>query len=394
MPHPHVAILGAGPAGLDAALAAAEGGFPFSIYEAEAEVGGNVRRWAHVRLFTPWSMNVSPRARRALEAAGLEVPSGAECPTGAQLLARLLEPLATLPALCAHLRLGHRVLEIGREGVTPDQPLEAPERARRRFRVLLADADETERVITADVVLDATGSFGQPNPLGDGGIPAPGERRLARRILRFLPDFESETNDWSDRTVLVVGAGHSAQTAVRDLAELARSFPGTRVFWIIRDAVAELKGIENDPLPERDRLVSRARELAEGASPAVRALRGYVVDALGERGGRILVTLRAVTTGERHQIDVDRILSLTGGIGDAGIYRPLRVADSFAPVARPDAALVSDDGDRASGLVVHPEPGYFLIGAKSYGRNASFLMRNGWRQVDEVFARLEREGAD
>jgi hypothetical protein len=394
---PQLAILGAGPAGLEAALAASEGGFPFTVYEAAREVGGNIRRWAHVRLFTPWSMNVSPRARRALVGAGLPVPNGAECPTGGQLVSGLLEPLATLPALCAHLRLGHRVLEIGREGLTPDQPVEGPERARRRFRVLLLDADGDERVAGADVVLDATGSFGQPNPLGDGGIAAPGERRLAHRIRRFLPDFEAEANDWSDRTVLVVGAGHSAQTAVRDLAELARRFPGTRVIWVIRDAVAELVAVDGDPLPERAALVARARELAEGASHAVRTLRGHVVDTLTERAGRVVVTLRAIATGERHQVDVDRILSLTGGIGDATIYHPLRVARSFAPSRGPMPAVTSEAEAEASvgpGLVVHPEPGYYLLGSKSFGRDASFLMRFGWRQVDEVFARLAREEDD
>ena len=34
--------------------------------------------------------------------------------------------------------------------------------------------------------------------------------------------------------------------------------------------------------------------------------------------------------------------------------------------------------------LVNPEPGFFVLGAKSYGRNASFLMRVGWEQVEEV----------
>jgi NADPH-dependent 2,4-dienoyl-CoA reductase/sulfur reductase-like enzyme len=67
---PHVAILGSGPTGLEAALAAAEAGLPFTLYEAAPEAAGNVRVWGHVRLFTPWEMNVSPRMRRNLEAAG------------------------------------------------------------------------------------------------------------------------------------------------------------------------------------------------------------------------------------------------------------------------------------------------------------------------------------
>src|SRR6185369_14791039 len=113
-PKPHIALLGSGPTGLEAALAAAEAGFTFTIYEAAPEVAGNVRAWGHVRLFTPWDMNVSPRMRRHLAAAGREVPSGAECPTGRELADHLFEPLAALPEIAPNLRLGTRVLAIGR----------------------------------------------------------------------------------------------------------------------------------------------------------------------------------------------------------------------------------------------------------------------------------------
>jgi hypothetical protein len=32
----------------------------------------------------------------------------------------------------------------------------------------------------------------------------------------------------------------------------------------------------------------------------------------------------------------------------------------------------------------NPEPNFFLLGAKSYGRNSQFLMRTGYDQVNEV----------
>src|SRR3954465_4658163 len=105
---PHIAILGAGPTGLEAALAAVEGGHPFTVYEASPSVAGNVRAWGHVRLFTPWELNVSPRMRRHLadEGVGGRGPPG--CPPGAELAERLLEPLARLKAVSPHLRLGTR----------------------------------------------------------------------------------------------------------------------------------------------------------------------------------------------------------------------------------------------------------------------------------------------
>jgi hypothetical protein len=38
--------------------------------------------------------------------------------------------------------------------------------------------------------------------------------------------------------------------------------------------------------------------------------------------------------------------------------------------------------------LTNPEPGFFILGSKSYGRNNTFLMRIGWEQVGEVFGLL------
>src|SRR4051812_4100453 len=166
---PHIAILGAGPTGLEAALAAVEAGHPFTVYEAAPSVAGNVRAWGHVRLFTPWELNVSPRMRRHLAAEGIEAPDGSDCPTGRELAERLFEPLATLQVVSPHLRLGARVLSIGREGLLKHEEISTPARARHPFRLLLADGTGREWTETADIVIDATGTWGNPNTLGDAG---------------------------------------------------------------------------------------------------------------------------------------------------------------------------------------------------------------------------------
>ncbi|HEY0783581.1 MAG TPA: NAD(P)-binding protein, partial [Thermoanaerobaculia bacterium] len=113
MPNPqHLAILGAGPTGLEAALAAVDAGLPFTLYEAAPHAAGHVRAWGHVRLFTPWEMNVSPRMRRHLDAAGVGAPDGSATPTGGELADRLLAPVAALPSVAPQLRLGTRVVGI------------------------------------------------------------------------------------------------------------------------------------------------------------------------------------------------------------------------------------------------------------------------------------------
>ena len=64
-----IIIIGAGPIGLEAALFAAQNGFEVSVLE-RGHVADNVRAWGHVRLFSPFAMNISPWGRVALEESG------------------------------------------------------------------------------------------------------------------------------------------------------------------------------------------------------------------------------------------------------------------------------------------------------------------------------------
>lgn len=391
---PRIAILGAGPIGLEAALVAAERGLPFTVYEAAGEPAGHVRHWGHVRAFTPWEMNVSARARAALDGAGLGVPSAQGLPTGAELAERVLDAVAALPRIAANLRLGTRVVAVGREGLLKHEEISSADRAARPFRLLLTRPDGSEALEHADVVIDATGSYANPNPLGDGGIPALGERAFEDRIDRFIPDLARDPERWAGATILLTGGGHSAQTAARDLAEFARAAPGTRVVWAVRDPDPAWE-IADDPLAERAALNLAAHELAAAASPAVETRRGVVTESLAGRDGRIVAALR---NGSAEEVVVDRVLALNGGVGDASLYRQLQVHECYATLGpmKLAASLLAAGGGAdcltrsVSGpeTLVNPEPGFFILGAKSYGRNSQFLLRIGWQQVEDVFGLL------
>lgn len=389
-----IAIVGAGPIGLEAALAASARGDDFAVFEAAAHPGANVRRWGHVRMFTPWSMSVSPRMRRALPSA----PDGCAVPTGAQLAAELLEPVAALPQLSGRIRLNTRVLAIGRDGLLKHEGIGGAERARQPFRLLVARPDGSEAIVRADAVIDATGAYATPNRLGDGGIDAVNERGFAARIERFLPDLARDRGaGWAGRTILLTGAGHSAQTAAGQLAALAGQAPRTRVVWAVRNPRPDWGAVAGDPLPARAALAASAAGLAAGASAGVSVLPGCVTEALHGRGDRIAVSLR---NGETAQIEVDRILALNGGVGDHALYRQLQVHECYATTGpmKLSAALLSDTASSGADCLrgaIHgpealrtPEPGFFILGAKSYGRMSRFLLQVGWRQVDDVFGTL------
>ena len=386
---PRIAVLGAGPTGLEAALAAAERGWDVTVYEAAARVAGSVREWGHVRLFTPWVMNLSPRVRAVLD----EVPAGDGPPTGHELADVLERAAATLGD---RVRLSTRVDAVAREGMLKSEEIGSERRARTPFRLLLTDPDGGEQVASADVVLDCTGSWANPAPLGDGGIPAPGERAFEQRIVRHLPDVLGARDRWAGRDVLLVGAGNSAQTVARDLAEV-----GARVTWAVRSPTPAWGAVADDPLPDRRALVESSRRLAAGQA-GVRLVAGVVVDSLADRGDRIVVVLRG-RDGGRREVVVDEVVAMTGSAPDASLYRQLQVHECYAtegPMAL--AASLMDSGaadclaQPALGVdaLRNPEPRFFVLGIKSYGRNPTFLLRVGWEQVAEVFAALDAELAE
>jgi NADPH-dependent 2,4-dienoyl-CoA reductase/sulfur reductase-like enzyme len=397
---PEVAILGAGPIGLEAALATAQANLPFTLYEAGPRAGHHVRRWGHVSLFSPWRLDVSPRARRRLEAEGWEAPPEGDHPTGKELAERLLDPLAALPEIAPRLELRTRVVAAGRQGLLKHEEISTEERARRPFRLLVSGPDGREVVRRADAVLDCTGTYGHPNFTGDGGVPAPGERALGSEITRHLPDLlGSEREAWAGRTVLLVGGGHSAQSAARDLERLAREHPETRTLWALRSPDPDFGRVPDDPLPERERLVARAAELARGAGAGVEPLPGRVVErfeaadaAAAADGARIRVVLRGAD-GATEAVAVDRVLSLTGYVGDRSLHRQLQVHECYAteaPMKLAATLLEQDTEDCLAGTspdadtLLNPEPGYFVLGVKSYGRNSTFLLRDGWEQAGQA----------
>jgi len=319
-------------------------------------------------------------------------------PTGRDLVERLLNPLWEHAIPASSLHLGERVIGVGREGALKHEEIGSPERARRRFRILLEGAEGSERVESADVVLDCTGKYGDPSSLGDGGIPAVGERAVQAQLIRRVPDLDTEAAEWSGRSILLVGAGHSAQTAAMRLAELSAQARDTRVTWMLRKENPDWRVIDNDPLPARRELVEAAGRLAAGGSPGVQIRTGGVIDELRPCEGQIAIRLRK-RGGGGEELRVDRILALVGGVGDHTLYRQLQVHECYATSGPMKLAAALLGGDSADCLAQeshgvdtlrNPEPNFFLLGDKSYGRNNTFLLRVGWQQVDDVFRELSR----
>ncbi|WP_037063323.1 FAD-dependent oxidoreductase [Pseudonocardia acaciae] len=389
-----VVVIGAGPVGLAAAAHLVERELPFLVVDAGAGPGASVRRWGHVRLFSPWRYNIDPAARRLLTEAGITLPADEDLPTGADLVARYLEPLAALPRIAPRLRYGAEVVAIGRVGA---DRVRTAGREDTPFVVRLADGSE----ITARAVLDASGTWRTPNVLGGNGLAAHGEREAAGWIDHALPDVLGADRDrHAGRHTVVVGAGHSAATTLLALADLAASAPGTRITWAIRADAPDRTygGGEDDQLPARGALGAGLHHLvAAGRVELATGFRVHTVRAGADGGAGGVRLLDAAG----RSIDADRVVAATGYRPDWRLAGELRLElDPILEAARELAPLI-DPNVHSCGTVYphgvaelsHPEPGYFALGSKSYGRAPTFLMATGYEQARSVVAALAGDWA-
>ena len=176
-----IAVIGAGPVGLAAAAHLLARGLPVKVYEAGPDGGASLRDWGHVRVFTPWRYCVDTAARGAAATPGLAMPPAAETfPTGAELVARYLEPLAATAELAAVIETGARVTAISRLGF---DKVVSRGREKRPFLLVVASTDGIRRDL-ARAVIDASGTWTTPeSPRGQR--PAGRRRSRLRRPDRL-----------------------------------------------------------------------------------------------------------------------------------------------------------------------------------------------------------------
>jgi cation diffusion facilitator CzcD-associated flavoprotein CzcO len=383
-----VVVIGAGPVGLAAAAHLAERRLDFLVLEAGPSVGSAIAEWRHVKLFSPWRYDLDAAARRLLErAGGWSEPDPGILPTGGDLVDDYLEPLTKTPELSGRIRYGAQVVAVTRVGF---DRIRTAGREAAPFLVRLADGSE----LLASAVIDAAGTWRRPNVLGAAGIPARGETEpaVAASIANALPDVLGRDRErFAGRRTAVVGAGHSAATTLLELGELAEQVPGTQALWVVRgsDQARTYGGGEDDQLPARGALGTRLRKLvASGRVELVSAFR--TEELVPTADGRV-----ELVAGDRRVV-VDTIVNSTGFRPDHDMVGELRLdLDPILGSTRALAPLI-DPNKHSCGTVpphgvdelAHPEPGYYAVGAKSYGRAPTFLLATGYEQARSVVAAL------
>ncbi len=393
-----IAVIGAGPIGLEAALYAATLGYEVTVFERDG-IGAHVLDWGFVELFSPWSINGSSLGMESLSGfdPGWTLPENGTLRTGREYVENYLHPLSRLPALRDRILTDTEVIALGREGLLKKDLPEDDGRSGHPFRILVHEGSGSERVHLADIVIDATGTYGNHGWIGSGGIPAPGERESAPWIRYQLEDIlGGQRSDYAGMRTLLIGVGFSAATTALAFEQLSGESPVTSLLWISAgEADVPYQPIPNDPLPRRSALIASANRIASGSCDAISFYASAGVESIrsSDDGKSRSVVFRQ--KNDVRAVEVDRIIGNVGYLPDNSIYRELQVHECYATSGPIELAASLLSGSSNSDCLAqtsagpevlkNPEPDFYIVGAKSYGRNSTFLIRMGLEQIRDVF---------
>jgi len=387
-----IAIIGGGPVGLAAAAHLTLKNIPFILFESGKSVGQNMLSWSHVRVFSPWKYNIDKAAEELLLQTDWKAPDENGLPTGKELVEDYFRPLANLPQIEPYIHLSSKVLSIGRKGL---DKMKTWGREDKPFSIKVEE-NGAINYYEAKGVIDATGTWNQPNPIGSGGVLAEGEQELKGHIFYGIPNVKAgHLERYKNKNVTVVGGGHSAINALLDLAEIQKEYPKTQLNWILRKDNMEkvYGGKKDDALEARGVLGTRIEQLVNSGKLNVYTPFHILKLIKKENGIQIIGNLN----GELETINgIDEIISNTGSRPNLDIIREVRVDLDASLESVFDLAEMIDPNIHSCGTVRphgekelrHPEKDFYIVGSKSYGRAPTFLMATGYEQVRSVVSYL------
>ena len=385
-----VAIIGGGPVGLSAAAHLKKSKQPFILFELGNQIGANILKWGHVRLFSPWEYNIDKAAETLLREAQIPIPNKTYVPYGKEIIEEYLKPLANLTGIKENIHLNSNVISIGRNGL---DKMKDDNREGLPFSIQVIENGKF-KLYKAKAIIDATGTWQNPNPVGSGGIFAVGEVENRAHIYYGMPDINETDNDkYANKTTLVVGGGHSAIGSILALNSLIKKFPNTKIHWLLRkQQVSDVfGGQEADKFKARGTLGIQIEKLVK--SGAIKIHTPVYIHEIEKNNGQLVIN------GLKHKDSfilqgIDEIISSTGSRPDFSFLREIRFDSDASIESVPKLANLIDPNIHSCGTVRphgeaelrQKEKGFYIVGMKSYGRAPTFLMTTGYEQVRSIVA--------
>jgi thioredoxin reductase len=388
-----VAIIGAGPVGLAAAAHLKARNQPFILFEVGSTVASNILLWKHIRIFSPWRYNIDKVARQLLEQTDWKSPADDELPTGADLYEQYFRPLAEIPSVKPHVHMNSKVLSIGKKSI---DKMKTWGRDALPYVIQVLHGTEIEHY-EAKAIIDASGTWNSPNPVGSGGVYAVGELENADKIFYGIPDIlNTHTKRYENKSVLVVGSGHSSINAILELDKLKEKYPSTEIHWVLRKKkVSDVYGgQEDDALEARGALGIKIEQLVN--DDRVNVYTPFQIQQIINKDNKL--TIIGEQDGNKFALPwIDEIISNTGSRPDFSFLREVRLSIDPSLESVAEIAELIDPNIHSCGTVRphgekdlrHPDKDFYIAGSKSYGRAPTFLMATGYEQVRSIVAAID-----
>jgi len=387
-----IAIIGGGPIGLAAAAHLKKSNQPFILFEIEQQIGANILKWGHVRLFSPWEYNIDKVAETLLRESQIPIPDKEYIPFGKEIVDDYLKPLSNLKGIKENIHLNANVIAIGRKGL---DKMKNAGREDLPFSIQVIENGQF-KMYEAKAVIDASGTWRSPNPLGSGGIFALGEVENKEHIYYGMPDInKTDIEIYANKTVLVVGGGHSAIGSILGLNNLIEKFPKTKIHWLLRKKqISDVYGGQDaDKFKARGTLGIQIEKLVN--SGIIEIHTPVYIHAIEKNNEQL--TVKGLKNGLPFLLNnIDQIISNTGSRPDFNFLREIRFDADAALESVSGLANLIDPNIHSCGTVRphgeaelrQKEKDFYIVGMKSYGRAPTFLMTTGYEQVRSIIAHM------
>lgn len=380
-----IIIIGAGPIGIETALYAQRLGFNPIIIERDS-IASNLKKWGHVTFFSPFYMNSSPLGR---EISQNNIKYNEYCTADNYIKNYLYQISEKLKNKIFYTE----VLSISRKNILKNELIGSKLRTDKSFIIHLKD-NEKEFYLESDIVIDCSGTYNNPSNFGMGGLKIINQNDIENKINHYIPDINGKDRDrYINKTILLIGTGYSAATSANLISNLSENFPETKIYWFSRNNEDKpYKEIENDILELRKKLINDSNNLISNKNFGINFFHNTYVENIEKYNDKLKILFNQ--DGVSKEIIVDEIISNTGYKPNNKVYEELQIHECYATqgTMKLAASLLGQNStdclnQNSTGLetLKNPEPNFYIIGNKSYGRNSNFILKVGYNQIVDIF---------
>ena len=114
------------------------------------------------------------------------------------------------------IRYNSKVVSISRK---ENDKMKSLNREKQPFEIYL-ERNHGVEIVEARAIIDATGTWGNPNPATSNGVWLNSEKECQNQIEYGIPNVAQNTTRYANKTIAVIGGGHSAINTLLELADL------------------------------------------------------------------------------------------------------------------------------------------------------------------------------